>query len=116
MRRRDRMFALRRSLTLVFVVLIALMPGLAAWPPAQPAAAAIAAPTRVAYVYDTDTASRDSFKTMLELRGFAVDLVPLSAFGGPAPVDFAADQAILIGDDTGTDAAGWLGGGAALSN
>ena len=63
------MFALRRSMTLVFVLLIALMPGLAAWPSASVPATALAATARVAYIYKADTVSRDSFKTMLELRG-----------------------------------------------
>jgi uncharacterized repeat protein (TIGR01451 family) len=92
------MFALRRSMTLVFVLLIALMPGLAAWPPAPEQATALAATPRVAYVYNTDTASRDSFKTLLELRGFVVDLVALADV---ATTDFSVDQAIIIGDDTG---------------
>src|SRR4029079_19794230 len=110
------MLATRRSMMLVFVVLIALSPGLG-WSriPALPTAVALAAPTRVAYVYNTDTTSRDSFKTMLELRGFAVDLVPLASVGGANPFNFSADQAILIGDDTGTDAGGWLGDPTALS-
>jgi uncharacterized repeat protein (TIGR01451 family) len=111
------MLAARRSMMLVFVVLIALSPGLG-WSriPALPTAVALAAPTRVAYVYNTDTTSRDSFKTMLELRGFAVDLVPLIAGGGAETFDFTADQAILIGDDTGTDAAGWAGSAVAINN
>src|SRR6187549_2430148 len=93
-RRRDRMFALRRSLTLVFVLLIALMPGLAAWPSAPAPATVLAATPRVAYVYNTDTVSRDSFKTMLELRGFVVDLFALADI--TPTTDFSADQAIII--------------------
>src|SRR5215212_9743596 len=100
MRRRDRMFALRRSLILVFILLVALMPGLAAWPSAPAPATALAATPRVAYVYNTDTVSRDSFKTLLELRGFVVDLVPLAGVGGAGEFDFSVDEAIIIGDDT----------------
>ncbi|MEO7911400.1 MAG: hypothetical protein ABIV47_17275, partial [Roseiflexaceae bacterium] len=98
------MFALRRSLILVFVLGIALMPGLSAWPSTSPQATALAATNRVAYIYSTDTISRDSFKTMLELRGITVDLVALSSLANG--FDFSADQAIIIGDDTG-DSATW---------
>ncbi|HEU5101743.1 MAG TPA: DUF11 domain-containing protein, partial [Roseiflexaceae bacterium] len=111
------MFALRRSLPLVFVVLLALMPGLAAWPPTPAPAIVSAATTRVAYVYNNDTASRDSFKTLLELRGLTVDLVSLTQ---AETFDFAVDQAIIIGDDTGGLVPGagyqWLGSPTALRN
>ncbi len=92
------MFALRRSLILVFVLLIALMPGLAAWPSAPAPATALAAAPRVAYVYQADTTAANSFKTMLELRGFAVDLFALADI--TPTTDFSADQAIIIADDT----------------
>jgi uncharacterized repeat protein (TIGR01451 family) len=91
------MFALRRSLILVFVLLIALMPGLAAWPSAPDQATALAANPRVAYVYQADTTAANSFKTLLNLRGYDVDLVTL---GTVANFDFSADQAIIIADDT----------------
>jgi uncharacterized repeat protein (TIGR01451 family) len=92
------MFALRRSLTLVFVVLLALMPGLAAWPPAPEPATVSAATTRVAYIYQGDAKAAGSFKTLLNLRGYEVDLVtPVSA---AANFDFSADQAIIIADDS----------------
>ncbi len=91
------MFALRRSLPLVFLLLLALIPGLS-WPPLQQPATALAAPARVAYIYSTDTVSRDSFKAMLELRGFAVDLVAMTSV---TATNFSADQAIIIGNDTG---------------
>src|SRR6266545_264172 len=99
MRRRDRMFALRRSMTLVFVVLIALMPGLAAWPHAPEPATVSAATPRVAYVYQADATAAGSFKTLLNLRGYDVDLVTMSALAAGG-VDFSADQAIIIADDT----------------
>jgi uncharacterized repeat protein (TIGR01451 family) len=91
------MFALRRSMSLVFIVLIALTPGFT-WPSMPEPSAALAAPTQVAYVYNADTAAAGSFKTLLEQRGFAVDLVPLTAINGG--YDFGPDQAIIIADDT----------------
>ena len=54
--------------------------------------------SRVAYIYDNDTASRDSFNTFLTGRNFVVDLVPLSS---AATFDFSSDQTIIIGNDTG---------------
>ena len=56
------------------------------------------AAARVAYIYNTDTASRDDFDSFLTSRNFVVDIVPLS---GADTFDFSADQAIIIGDDTG---------------
>src|SRR6476619_4198978 len=91
------MFALRRSMTLVFVLLIALMPGLAAWPSAPQPATALAALPRVAYIYQADTTAAGSFKTLLNLRGYDVDMVTL---GTVANFNFSADQAIIIADDT----------------
>ena len=113
------MRALRRSTRLAacFLVVLALSLGWPAAPPAQSRAPmeqpVPAAGPRVAYVYNADTASRDSFRALLELRGFQVDTVSLL---GAQQFDFRAVQAILIGDDTGDDAHGWLGGTTALSN
>ena len=92
------MFALRRSMTLVFVLLIALMPGLAAWPSAPAAGDCAGGHCRAwPYVYQADTTAAGSFKTLLNLRGYDVDLVTL---GTVANFDFSADQAIIIADDT----------------
>ena len=66
------MFALRRSMTLVFVLLIALMPGLVAWPPAPEQATVLAALPRVAYIYQADGTAAGSFKALLNLRGYDV--------------------------------------------
>src|SRR5262245_47639816 len=96
MRRRDRMFALRRSLTLVFVMALALMPSLG-WQRAPEPAAALAALPRVAYSYQADTPAAGSFKALLNLRGYDVDVVTLAA---AANFDFRADQALIIADDT----------------
>ncbi len=64
--------------------------------PAGPAAPSAG---RVAYIYNTDTASRDSFNTMLTGRGIQVDLVPISQV---LQVNFSVDQTIIIGNDTGS--------------
>lgn len=64
-----------------------------------PADPAVPSAGRVAYIYSTDTASRDSFNTMLTGKGIQVDLVPLSQV---LQANFSVDQAIIIGDDTGT--------------
>lgn len=53
---------------------------------------------RVAYIYDTDTTSRDSFKFLLNGAGLSVDLVKLSA---AEIFDFSNDISIIVGDDTG---------------
>src|SRR5262249_23755822 len=53
---------------------------------------------RVAYVYNTDTASRDSFQALLASPGRAADLATVAA-GGTS--DFSNDLAIIIGNDTG---------------
>ncbi len=53
---------------------------------------------RVAYIYSTDTASRDSFKFLLNGAGLSVDLVTLSA---AQIFDFSNDISIIVGDDTG---------------
>ncbi len=54
---------------------------------------------RVAYIYNKDTASRDSFKFLLNGAGLAVDLVTL---GGAETFDFSNDLSIIVGDDTGS--------------
>lgn len=61
---------------------------------------------RVAYIYNTDTAERDSFASLLTARGYWVDLVSLNE---AATFDFSADQLIIIGDDTGNYHGEWLG-------
>jgi uncharacterized repeat protein (TIGR01451 family) len=116
------MRALRRSTRLAACFLVVLTLSLG-WPAAPPAESrsplapagdpAPAAAPRVAYVYNADAASRDSFKALLELRGFQVDVVSLL---DAQQFDFSVVGAILIGDDTGDDAHGWLGGTTALSN
>jgi hypothetical protein len=80
-------------LTLVVLLLAAALAGAA---PPQPARAG--PNNRVAYVYNTDTGARDSFNTLLISRGLQVDLVPLAS---AATFNFSADDAIIIGDDTG---------------
>jgi len=57
-----------------------------------------AAPPRIAYIYTSDTSSRDSFNALFTGRGVQVDLVPV---GNVSNFDFSNDQTILIGDDTG---------------
>jgi uncharacterized repeat protein (TIGR01451 family) len=88
----------RRSVRLNALILLALVCGLA-WPfaPAQPTAQA-ATPPNVAYVYKSDTASRDSFKAALELRGFVVTPRTLAE---AATFDFNTVDIIIIGHDTG---------------
>ncbi len=66
---------------------------------------------RVAYVYDTDLASRDSFVEMLAPYGFAVQTLTVSE---AESFDFATVEAIIIGDDTG--ALSEWGSSAALLN
>jgi hypothetical protein len=53
----------------------------------------------VAYVYYTDTVSRDSFDSFLAARGFQIDLVPLSS---TETFNFSGDRSIIIGSDTGS--------------
>lgn len=86
----------RRSVRLNALILLSLVCGLA-WPfaPAQPTAQAATPPT-VAYVYNDDTASRDSFKVALELRGFTVTPVLQS----DTDFDFSTVAIIIIGNDT----------------
>jgi uncharacterized repeat protein (TIGR01451 family) len=64
---------------------------------------------KIAYVYNTNTALRDSFKTFLESRGFAVTPISLTAV---TSFDFSTVDTILIADDTGntTTPYTWLGG------
>lgn len=67
--------------------------------------------TRVAYIYDADAASRDAFKQLLNDRGITVDLLTLAE---AETFDFSVDQAIIIGDDTGTFGT-WNGSTAAVN-
>jgi hypothetical protein len=53
----------------------------------------------VAYIYYTDTVSRDSFDTFLSARGFQVALVSLSA---AETFSFSSYSTIVIGSDTGS--------------
>src|SRR5450759_4896190 len=53
---------------------------------------------RVAYIYSQDTASRDSFKFLLNGAGLSVDLVTLS---GAETFDFSNDLSIIVVFDTG---------------
>lgn len=79
---------------------------------AVPPARAQDAP-QVAYVYNSDTVSRDSFKAELELRGFAFTPITLAEANADAPdPDFSQYDVIIIAHDTGdvAGAAGWLGG------
>lgn len=70
-------------------------------PASVPATAKPLAPSagRVAYIYNTDTSSRDSFSALLTDKGVQVDLVALA---NASTFDFSADQAIIIGSDTGS--------------
>lgn len=65
----------------------------------QAPTAAVQAAPRVAYIFSTDTASRDAFNGFLTSHGYAVDLVPL---GNADTFDFSGDQVIIIGTDTGS--------------
>ena len=98
------MFSTRTPAFLVVVLLLAVTLAVV-W---GAAAAGPTTPPRVAYIYDTDTASRDSFDAMLTSRGFTVDLVPL---GSAASYDFSPDEVIIVGNDTGT-AGNWDAPGA----
>ncbi len=55
--------------------------------------------TKAAYIYNTDTAGRDSFNALLSSNSITVDLVSLSA---AETFDFSQEQVIIIGDDTGS--------------
>lgn len=66
--------------------------------PTPPQVAATPTLARVAYIYSTDTASRDSFSSLLTNRGVQVDQVALSAV---VSTNFSAAQTIIIGNDTG---------------
>src|SRR5262245_35643222 len=89
----------RRSSILTVVFLFALVAS-AVWAGGRgaPSAQAQAKP-RVVYVYDADIASRDSFKTLLELRGFDVTTVTTTTLTLNL-VDWTGVQALIIGDDT----------------
>jgi hypothetical protein len=66
--------------------------------PTPPQIAPTPTPARVAYIYNTDTASRDSFSALLTGRGVQVAQVALSAV---VATDFSTVQTIIIGNDTG---------------
>ncbi len=89
----------RRSPTLTFVFLLALVTGVV-WASGRiaPTAQAQTKP-RVVYVYGADTVSRDSFKTLLTLRGYDVTLVTPADITAN-DVDWDGVQALIIGDDT----------------
>jgi uncharacterized repeat protein (TIGR01451 family) len=89
----------RRSSILTFVFLLAVITSVV-WANGRivPTAQAQTKP-RVVYVYDTDTVSRDSFKTLLTLRGYDVTTVTPSAITLDE-VDWTGVQALIIGDDT----------------
>jgi hypothetical protein len=57
--------------------------------------------TRVAYIYNTNTALRDDFVSYLQNQYEVVDPVAMAGVGS---YNFAPDQVILVGDDTGSDA------------
>jgi len=99
----------RQALTLTLIALVALVITAGA-PAAAPRARAQERP-RVAYVYSTDTYSRDSFVAELELRGFDVTPISLAEAGADADPNFSQYGIIIIGQDTGdvTGAAGWQG-------
>jgi uncharacterized repeat protein (TIGR01451 family) len=52
----------------------------------------------LAYIYRNDTVAAVNFKTMLEARGFTVNLITLTA---AATADLSTYDALLIADDTG---------------
>jgi len=70
--------------------LVALMPMEAL--PAQAAA------NEIAYIYDTDVASADSYKALLEANGYVVTLVHMDDV---ATTDFSTYGLIIVGQDTG---------------
>ncbi|HWQ14122.1 MAG TPA: hypothetical protein VNL77_15090, partial [Roseiflexaceae bacterium] len=89
---------------LAALVLAAASPLTGAWAQLAP---------KVAYVYDTDTVSRDSFVATLELRG--LDVVPLNLADAETHGDvFSSYLAVIIADDTGATPTGpapaWEGG------
>jgi hypothetical protein len=100
----------RRSSILTFVFLLAVITSVV-WASGRmaPTAQAQTKP-RVVYVFHDDTVSRDSFKTLLTLRGYDVTLVTTTTLtlGG---VDWNGVQALIIGDDTSNPADGndWIG-------
>jgi hypothetical protein len=54
--------------------------------------------SRVAYIYNTNTAARDDFKSLLLARGYTVDTFTISE---TITANLSLDQVIIIGDDTG---------------
>jgi len=104
-----------RSRTVHFAALLLIAAVALTALPVAPSARAQDTP-KVVYVYNNDTASRDSFKAELELRGFAVTLLTLVEAGADVPIlDFSQYDIIIIAHDTGGLAAGatWLGNGLA---
>src|SRR4029077_16778779 len=78
--------------------------------PANNSSSASAGPP-IAYVYATDTASRDAFVSYLGARGYWTNAITVAA---AATTDFSAYQWIVIGDDTGS--LGTWGTSAAVAN
>ena len=83
--------------------------------PAQARSVSAPAATQVAYIYNTNTVLRDTWKAFLELRGFGVTPVTTAT---AAAFNFSTVDVILIGDDTGNALApfAWLGGRTAIGN
>src|SRR5262245_26784049 len=88
------MYPRRRPLTLTLVLLLALVASAAALGGRDAPAAQAQVRPRIVYVYDHDAASRDSFKTMLELRGYDVTTVT-TATVTLGQVNWANVQAVL---------------------
>jgi uncharacterized repeat protein (TIGR01451 family) len=97
------MYPRRRPLTLTVILLLALVAGAATLGGRSAPAAQAQTRPKLVYVYDNDLASRDSFKTMLELRGYDVTTVTTTTVT-LGQVDWTNVQAVLIGDDTGNPA------------
>jgi uncharacterized repeat protein (TIGR01451 family) len=107
------MYPRRRPLTLTVVLLLALIAGAAALGGRGAPAAQAQVRPKLVYVYDNDTASRDSFKTMLELRGYDVTTVTTTTVT-LGQVNWTDVQAVLIGDDTSNPANSYDWGGRTL--
>ena len=70
---------------------------------------------KVAYIYTTDTVSRDSFKTLLEVRGFSV-VALTTAEVAQIPTLLDDVQVVIIGDDTSSsDPYNWDGAASTIS-
>lgn len=65
----------------------------------------------VAYVYQNDVVSRDSFKAELELRGFSFTPITLSQLAAEIGPDLSPYDVIIVAHDTGAIGTGsaWLG-------